>query len=370
MLKVQEFLQKGHSLEELKNQLGIKYVEHNDGRVILNYCQIETPKTHPIAIECRGLVLDSKNNWKVVAKAYDRFFNLGEHKDLTDSFDWSEFECYTKEDGSIMLLYYHNGTWKVNTRGSFADTECNFSGKTWSDLFFELLPNTPWDMLLSRGYTYIFEMWTPFNKVIRQYDESCVILTGIVENETGHDVRGELVDVFANDHNLKRPERYTFTSLVEIENFLKKQEEDDPTFEGVIVRDRNKLRLKIKSKTYVALHQLSGNGNIYNPKNLVPFILAGETDEVLTYFPEVKEQLNKTKEKMDAAFAELMDIFYSARTIEEQKKFAIYVTKTRKTPFTGLLFTLKKKYGKDATDEQLEALWRDNADHIVKALFK
>lgn len=367
MLKVQEFL-RTHSPEELNKQLGIKFVEHEDGRVIFNYCQIESPKTHPIVIECRGLVLDRNNDWAIVAKSYDRFFNLGEHKDLTDSFDWFDFECYTKEDGSIMLLYFWKGEWHVNTRGSFADTECNFSGKTWSELFFELLGKNV-DYLVETS-TYIFEMWTPFNKVVRQYEKSCIILTGMIDNRTGKDFDGRQTDFVARCLGFTRPQRHVFYNLSSIEAFLKEQEEKDPTFEGVIVRDSNGLRLKIKSKTYVALHQLSGNGNIYNPKNLVPFILAGETDEVLTYFPEVEEQLNKTKEKMDAAFAELMDIFYSARSIEEQKKFAIYVTKTRSTPFTGLLFTLKKLYGKEATDGQLEALWRDNADHIVKALFK
>lgn len=30
-MEVQKFLRKGHSLEELKSQLGIKYVEHPDG---------------------------------------------------------------------------------------------------------------------------------------------------------------------------------------------------------------------------------------------------------------------------------------------------------------------------------------------------
>ena len=125
MLAVQEYLRSGKTLEQLKEELGIKFVQHEDGRVILNYCQIEIPKTHPIAMECRGLTLDSKNNWNIVAKAYDRFFNLGEHLELTNQFDWSDFECYTKEDGSIMLLYYHNDEWYVNTRGSFADSECS-----------------------------------------------------------------------------------------------------------------------------------------------------------------------------------------------------------------------------------------------------
>ena len=139
-LHVQAFLRKGSTLQDLKNDLGIKYVENDDGRVILNYCQIKSPKTHPIIIECRGLTLDSNNNWNVVGRAFDRFFNYGEHTDLTLLFDWSNFECSVKEDGSLITLYYING-WKINTRGSFANSKCNFSNNSWRDLVFEQLPH-------------------------------------------------------------------------------------------------------------------------------------------------------------------------------------------------------------------------------------
>ena len=48
MMEVQKFLRNGGTLDTLNEQFGIKNVKHEDGRVILNYCQINSPKAHPI----------------------------------------------------------------------------------------------------------------------------------------------------------------------------------------------------------------------------------------------------------------------------------------------------------------------------------
>ena len=53
----------------LKEQLGIKPTFHEDGRVLLNYHQIDSPKTHPMVMQCRQLTLDSNNNYELVAFA-------------------------------------------------------------------------------------------------------------------------------------------------------------------------------------------------------------------------------------------------------------------------------------------------------------
>jgi T4 RnlA family RNA ligase len=371
-MKVQNFLKNGGTLEDLKEQYGIKSTFHPElPLVILNYNQIDSPKTEPIVMECRGLTLEL-NTWEVVARSYDRFFNLGEHQELTNTFNWNSFECYTKEDGSLMVLYNYKGEWMVNTRGSFALDECNFSGKTWSELFFELLEK---DIACSvnqlyPGLSYIFEMWSPFNKIVRQYEEPQVILTGIRCSKTGVDLSGPKCDFTAEACNIRRPTFHQLYSLREVEYFLQDQEEKDPTFEGVVVRDINGLRLKIKSKTYLALHRLCDNGNMYNPKNLVPFVLAGETDELLTYFPEVKDCYHEVENKINEAFEHLKEVFRRAKDIEDQKTFALFITKKFPTQFSGILFSLKKKYGMEATVKHLEEVWRQSGDMIVKFLYQ
>ena len=366
MMEVQKFLRNGGTLDTLNEQFGIKNVKHEDGRVILNYCQINSPKAHPIVRECRGLTLH-QDGWDVVSKSFDRFFNFGEMLDLTDKFDWNgPLTVYTKEDGSLMPMYYWNGEWHVNTRGSFADGDPGFSGKTWKQLAFEVIDFNL--SSLNKNYTYVFEFCSVHNKVVRHYAETQLILLAIFNNQTMEEVYPMSVDIYAEDYGIRRPTKHTFNSLKEIEKFIEYQEVNDPTFEGVVVMDQYGMRLKIKSKMYMSLHHLKDNGNIFNPKNILPWLLKGEEDELFAYFPEVKPYYEKLKVKVDAAYAQLMQVFYESRELVEQKAFAIHITKKNPTPFSGLLFDLRKQYGTEVTDEQLDHLWRKSESYIEKVL--
>jgi tRNA splicing ligase len=57
---------------------------------------IGSQKNHPITNECRGLVLET-GTWKIVAKTFNRFFNLGELANTPDKFNWNNFRCESKE---------------------------------------------------------------------------------------------------------------------------------------------------------------------------------------------------------------------------------------------------------------------------------
>lgn len=60
-LNVQRYLRDGKTLADLEAELGIKSSE-NGNLVVLNYNQIESPKTDPIVMECRQLALE-KGTW-------------------------------------------------------------------------------------------------------------------------------------------------------------------------------------------------------------------------------------------------------------------------------------------------------------------
>jgi hypothetical protein len=76
MLYVQQYLIDGNSLSSLNENYGIKTTIRDD-LVILNYSQIDSPKKHPIVMECRGLVLEIPS-YRIVARSFPRFFNWGE----------------------------------------------------------------------------------------------------------------------------------------------------------------------------------------------------------------------------------------------------------------------------------------------------
>jgi hypothetical protein len=73
-MQVVQYL-KEHGIGKLVSEFGIKVKEYDEGLLVLNYDLIESPKSHPIVMECRSLILDKQFN--VVSRSFDRFFNLG-----------------------------------------------------------------------------------------------------------------------------------------------------------------------------------------------------------------------------------------------------------------------------------------------------
>ena len=371
MLNVQQYLQ-SKTLEELKAELGIKYNQHDSlPLVILNYDQIESPKTHPIVRECRGLVLDNRD-WSIVAKSFNRFFNWGEVMDEQALFDFSDFIVQSKEDGSLAIIYFFDGEWHANTRGSFAYANIDFQNITWRDAMCKAMNIYDLSELkgeLDETVTYIGEFCSPWNKIVRRYDNpEMYLLTAFRGSvELSPQEVDEEVDELAGTL-FKRPRRYNFCNIEEIQDFLQEQAINDATFEGVVIRDRHGNRWKIKSATYLGLHKLRGEGdNIWNPKHLIPFVLAGEEDELLTYFPEVRSTYFEIKSQVLAAYSELLETWGNHWRVENQKEFALLV---KDTPFASVLFSVRKKLGMQQRSADIKKEFRENDTLIVKKLFK
>lgn len=96
--------------------------------------------------------------------------------------------------------------------------------------------------------------------------------------------------------------------------------------------------MKIKSPQYVAIHQMRGDGNI-TPNKLALIVLNGETDEVVTYFPEMKEDLEKLQFSKVKLFEHLESVYSNLKTIQLQKDFAKEALKHK---FSNLLFLTRK----------------------------
>ena len=369
ILETQKYLlEKG--LDSLTAELGIKATQDLElGLVILNYDQIESPKTHPIVRECRGLVLEL-NTWKLVARSFPRFFNWGEVADEMSLFNFDEFYTDSKEDGSLCVIYNYRGQWLANTRGSFGKDLMQFQDFTWRDGFLRALGIDSFDQLddhLNPELTYVCEFVSPWNKVVRNYSEPAMYLLTVFQGHTELsrlEVRSEIgtCGVF------RLPPSYSFKSIEEITDHIRKIQAEDPTNEGVVIRDSENRRWKIKSPAYLSLHRMRGEGdNLYNPKNILPFVLTGEGDELLTYFPEVKDRFFEIKSKVDAEYLKLLETWQSAKGIENQKEFALAIL--GKTPFTGILFELKKKFGQAQEEAHLKKAWLDAESAILKFLF-
>lgn len=358
MLYVQKYLQE-HTFDRLTEHLGIKLTYHESlPLVILNYHQIDSPKMHPVVRECRGLVLHTETH-EVVARGFDRFFNWGEVPEDDETFDFSDFTCTSKEDGSLILIYWFDSEWRVNTRGTFGDGLIPHQEFTWAEA-------VAGAGVLTGGATeewvYVCELCSPWNKVVRRYEEPVVYLLTSFLAATAVEAQPWQCDMAAGLLGMERPAVYDFSTIGEIQTFLEEKSETDPTFEGIVACDKDGRRFKVKSATYFALHKIRGeDGDAFNPKHLLPFVLSGDDDELLTYFPEAREAYYKLKAWVLEQYAALLELWAENWRIEDQKAFALQV---KDTPFAGVLFWVRKQHGKAQNVAVLREEWR-NADRLI-----
>lgn len=77
---LQKFLRDGGSIQDLTDKYAIKTSRHRkyDNLVLFKYNQIESPFAEKIVCECRGVILDESNDWNIVSRPFNKFFNHGE----------------------------------------------------------------------------------------------------------------------------------------------------------------------------------------------------------------------------------------------------------------------------------------------------
>lgn len=374
-LELQKFLRDGKTPQDVAAELAINVYEHPTLPLVgFKYDMIDSPKTHPIVRECRGVVLE-KDTFNLVAKPFNRFFNAHEVQEEFAQFNWNNFTAYEKVDGSLAILYYYDNSWHMNTSGSFAQGNLPFQDFTWSQLFWQTISKgvsrTPFPTLtdkLDPDITYIFELCTIYNKIVRVYPEPTVFLLSAMNLKTLQEFADIETDALASTLGIPRPNNYKFTSFEAVTDFLFHKQREDPTYEGVIIRDDKNLRFKCKTETYLALHHMFDNGNVFNPNRLVPLMLNGESAELIatltTTHPELVPHIEKVKNTLEEEWAKLSSVWDQHHSIEIQKDFALAIKD--KTKFTGLLFANRKAKGDLKT---LLRMWRENADGIVKTLF-
>lgn len=365
MLEVQKFLQEQQNVDvalSRLNDMGINTKVHPNGKlVLLNYDMIDADKNSQIVAECRGTVLEV-GTWNLVSKGFSRFFNMHEMPQINKYFNWGDFKTYEKVDGTMINVWRYDGKVYMNTRNTFGDGQVGDTPFTWRQLVercvdLDSLFRLPPHLNVS---TFVFEFCSLYNKIVREYPETQLFLLSAFrgEQELTHCEGGLLSQTV----KIKRPDAYEFKSQYEVEQFIRAIAEKDKTFEGVVLRDSENRRMKVKSAAYLALSRLSNNGNIASYKNLVPLILMGEVDEVLSYFSELKSQIDEVTIKLNIELGQLMQTWDRIKHYQSQKEFALAALDG--TQFNAILFKAKKN------GECPSKIWRESSDLIIKVLFK
>lgn len=334
------------TLAELKEELGIKHSHSEEfpELYVLNYCQIDSPKFHPITKECRSLVVEfvKQGEWKVVSRSFDRFFNYGE----TDcGYNASELVANEKMDGSLIGLFYHEKYgWLYRTRSMIMPTgEVNAMGTTWKELIEEAFSaDVPFGqgigLFLNKDATYILEVTSPENRIVTRYEGRKMTLLAM-RNVEGLYWDKVFIDDLAMMKGWRRPQRWSFDSMAACAEAAKDLRDLN---EGFVMYDRHGAPVcKVKNPAYVAAHHLRGEG-VLTPKRVINLLEINEMAEYLSIFPEDAGKMEPYVRAYFQVFAEAETLWTLYSTIADQKEFAM---KVNKSPVAGLLF--RKRQGQD-----------------------
>jgi RNA ligase len=331
-----------------------------------------------ITLNCRGLVLDTEGN--VIAKPFPKFFNYEEHKpeDIPNEY----FEVYEKMDGSLGIFFYYEeelsderryniwfnnnyqtgmerffdpnnlpnfddpyyeptpkikGEWHMATRGSFTSEQA-IKGM-------EIANRYNYDKICVPGYTYLFEIIYPENRIVVDYGkEERLVLLGVM-NRRGEEFPYEEVVDEGWDIVMK------YKTWGEDWETLKKEISKDN--EGYVIRFSGGMRMKIKGDEYVRLHRILTNFStkdiwelLRNNEQLEPF-LERVPDEFDAWVKGVVRDLKYSFFQIDERAGKMHDYFrygkYNDREVEPTKKeFAEYI-KQFPTELASVMFKMWDK---------------------------
>jgi hypothetical protein len=347
-LNIQKYLRSGKTPEDLKEELGINSRRNwrFKNLVSFKYNQIDSPKNHPVVLECRGIILDENNNWKVVAYPFNRFFNADEGH--AQDIDWDSAVVQEKLDGSLIIYYWYMDQWFVATSGSADASGSVGEGLEWREKGQLILPRpnsfaqyfqctatkchgAGWNNYLNKEYCYMFELTGPLNRIVVYHDVATITLLGARNINTLEELPARV----AASHFRDVPYVKEF-ALSSVDEIVRTFESISPmSQEGYVVHDKNFNRIKVKSPAYVAIHHAKDG---LTTKAFVEIARSGETSEVIAHFPEYKPALDEAKERVSTLIAELEAAYDSIKDIEVQKDFALVAIKTK---CSGALFAVR-----------------------------
>jgi hypothetical protein len=318
------YLLNGGSLDELKSKYAITARRHATytNLVSLKYHQIESPMGEPIVQQCRGIVLDQDDDWRIVSRPFDKFFNYGEGH--AAPIDWSTAQVLEKLDGSLMSMYWYDGDWQVASSGTpDAGGDVNGNQMTFADLFWSVHDELGYARPANPENTYMFELMTRYNRVVVPHAKNRLVLIGIRHTESGAE---ESVHAPSNI-TWERVRTFPLQSFADVERTFATL---DPLHqEGYVVVDAVFRRVKVKHPGYVAIHHMRDG---FGPKAALEIVRSGETSELLTHFPEWRGDVEATRAKFDALVAEVEADYARLHDIPVQKDFALQAVKTRYSP--------------------------------------
>jgi T4 RnlA family RNA ligase len=351
-----------------------------ENRFMFSYNQIYSEFHLDICKVSRGIILDIPTSpmqeIKVVARGFDKFHNYGET--CADSIDWNG-KIYAREkvDGSLIkcIVDEYDSTkliWMTNN-GFNADATlpedliCEFD--TFQDLINEALKDKDFistNYYILQDYTLLFELVSPFNRIVCKYPQTDLILLGARNNAYGDEIMPEtLQENISALKKFKIPKRYELSNK-SIDEVLQIVAEFDANQEGLVIQDEHFNRIKIKSSQYLSVHRLKNNSGQLSSDHVLKCIQEETIDDVINFFPEYTQKIREIINQYKKIGKAIDDVIQNAKSYldvvsknaDEKDRKKTYAMLVKDSLFSNIYFNLYKDFSKaeDYKQEYLKKL--------------
>lgn len=262
---------------------------------------------HKYAMASRGKIVD-RNTLEVVSYPFDKFFNLNEHPLSQESLVVEKISkadrvsLTNKLDGSTIIVSRYNDNALITTNGSFNNIQTKWAREIFEEKYPDFIHDVP------EGYTFVFELIHPENRIILDYGETQdLYLIAVRENallENGIVAYDKLLEI-ADSYGLNIVQQEVFTSLSDI--CRKARDLKDANKEGWVIRTESggyvNYMFKLKLEEYFILHRAKSHVSM---KNIYNLYVHGNLDEFLnTVDDNTKQEVVDMLEEINICFGKL-----------------------------------------------------------------
>ena len=190
-------------------------------------------------ISARGLILDLAAT-KIVATPFPKFFNLGERDGTAPDLP---FEVTEKLDGSLIIIFHHEGRWRTATKGAFDSPQALWARERLAERDVSVF---------QPGTTYLAEATYPENRIVVHHDTAALRLLAAYDGN-GRELPFAEIEKIGAAAGMPAAKRHSFGSLAELAKIARALPKSE---EGFVLRFENGLRLKVKGDEYKRIHAL------------------------------------------------------------------------------------------------------------------
>lgn len=299
---------------------------------------------------CRGLIIDK--NGHILNNPFPKFFNL-EEKEYTkiENLPLEVPKITEKIDGMLGILYEegdkendgrykendgrdkendgNNGNIAICTRGSF-DSPFAIWATNWIRSKGYKLEN------FKKGYTYLFDIIYPENKIIVDYKDRAELVLLAVRNNFSDEELDHIKE--AQRLGFSYAKEYHFDKIEDAVKYL--DGINGSEFEGFVIKFSNGLRIKIKSADYKRLHKLLSGVSARDiwrslrDTGSIESVIENVPDELMQWVKKIEMELKTSKMEI---MTKAMNISLDAKKFEKRiDQFNFISTRSEKDYSYGI----------------------------------